>query len=72
MIFLGMIGNFKTDHVNVFVIQLPCQKLFFLYLRLAMIKYYKTFIKVSIFIKSYRWVGYIHTSNCPRAVEIRI
>ena len=29
---LGMIGNLKTDHVNVFEIQLPCQKVFSSYL----------------------------------------
>ena len=66
MIFLGMINNFKTKHINGLAIQLPGQKLFSSYLdyiKTLVISYYKYFTNVSIFTSSYRWVGYLHASS---------
>ena len=70
MNFLGVLDNLKKDHVNALAIQLHCQKLLSLYLGyifFGVIWYYKTFINVSVFTLSYRWVGYLHASSCPRA-----
>ena len=59
MIFLGVLDNLKKDRVNALAIQLHYQKLFSLYLGYKNWDdlVYKTFINVSVFISSYRWVG---------------
>ena len=69
MIFLGVLDNLKKDRVNALAIQLHCQKLFSSYLGYKNLGdlYYKTFINVSVFTSSYRRVGYLHASSCPRA-----
>ena len=70
MIFLGMIDNLKTKHINVLAIQLSCQNIFSSYLgynKTFVIKYYKTFTNVSVITSSYPWVGYLHASSLIRA-----
>ena len=59
MIFLGMIDNLKTKHINLLAIQLSCQAT----KQTLVIEYYKTFTNVSVITSSYTWVGYIHASS---------
>ena len=66
MIFLGVIDNLKTKHINILAIQLPCQKIFSSYLgykKYLVIKYYKTFTNDCVITSSYTWVGYLHASS---------
>ena len=65
MIFLGMIDNLKTKHINVLAIQLSCQKLFSSYFghkKTLVIQDFKTFTNVSVITSSYSLVGYLHAS----------